>query len=90
MERMAGRILKRRVRAKLNTPKRLPPIGNGIAKQSCDTLSPVNGPDINPFEEQNGRAAASIHIIMPQRGLSKPDSFIRSISSDERDGFSTF
>jgi len=51
MERMAGGILYRRVRAKLNTPKRLTPIGNGIAKQPCDTLSPVNGPDINPFEE---------------------------------------
>jgi len=24
---------------------------------------------------------------MPQSGLSKPDSFMRSISSDERDGF---
>ena len=51
MELMAGRILKQRVRAKLNTPKRLPPIGNGIAKQSCDSLSPFNGPDVNPFEE---------------------------------------
>jgi len=51
MERMAGGILKQRVRAKLNAAKRLSPMGNGIAKQSGDTLSPVNGPDINPFEE---------------------------------------
>jgi len=38
MERIAGLLLNQRVRAKLNTPKQRPPIGNGIAKQSCDTF----------------------------------------------------
>src|SRR5690606_31527253 len=84
MERVAGGILEEGVGSEFSAAGRSSPAGNGIAEQPRDTLPSVGGPDVNPFEEQDRRGAAAVHIVMTQGGLGESHGFARIAACDER------